>query len=107
MTNTYDPGTDVGKVRLFCQDRGTGGTWIFSDEEIQAYLSLESNDIRLAAALALEDIANNKALTDKVKQVGDIQLVTGVDMAKTLMSRAESLRSSVENSSVFGVADYS
>jgi hypothetical protein len=107
MANTYDPGTDIGKVRLFCQDRGLNGTWIFSDEEIQAYLSLESNDIRLAAALALEDIANNKALTDKVKQVGDIQLVTGVDMAKTLMSRAEALRSSVENSSVFGVADYS
>ena len=107
MANTYDPGTDIGKVRLFCQDRGLNGTWIFSDEEIQAYLSLESNDIRLAAALALEDIANNKALTDKVKQVGDIQLVTGVDMANALMSRAEALRSSVENSSVFGVADYS
>ena len=107
MTNTYDPGTDVGKVRLFCQDRGTGGTWIFSDEEIQAYLSLQYNDIRRAPALALEDIANNKALTEKVKQVGDIQLVTGIDMAKALMSRAEALRSSVENSSVFGVADYS
>jgi len=107
MTNTYDPGTDVGKVRLFCQDRGTGGTWIFSDEEIQAYLSLESNDIRLAAAQALEDIANNQALTDKVKQVGEIQLVPGVDIAKVLMNRASSLRSSVENSSVFGVADYS
>jgi len=106
MTNTYDPGTDVGKVRLFCQDRGTGGTWIFSDEEIQAYLSLESNDIRLAAAQALEDIANNQALTDKVKQVGEIQLVPGVDIAKVLMNRASSLRSSVENLPIFGVADW-
>ena len=107
MTNTYDPGTDIGKVRLFCQDRGLNGTWIFSDEEISAYLSVESDDIRLAAAQALEDIANNQALTDKVKQVGEIQLVPGVDIAKVLMNRASSLRSSVENSSVFGVADYS
>jgi len=107
MAYTYDPATDIGKVRLFCLDRGTGDTWVFSDEEIQAYLSIEYGDIRLAAALALEDIANNKALTEKVKQVGDIELVPGVDIAKTLMERAESLRSLVETSSAFGVADWS
>lgn len=107
MAYTYDPATDIGKVRLFCLDRGVGDTWIFSDEEIQAYLSIEYGDVRLAAALALEDIANNKALTEKVKKVGDIELVPGVDIAKTLIERAESLRSLVETSSAFGVADWS
>jgi len=100
MTNTYDPGTDAGKVRMLCLDKGP--VWIYSDEEISAYLSLEA-DIRLAAALALEDIANNQALLNKVKKVGTIELTSGVDIAKVLMTRAESLRSSVENGSAFTV----
>jgi len=100
MTNTYDPGTAVGKVRMLCLDKGP--EWIYSDEEISAYLSLEA-DIRLAAALALEDIANNQALLNKVKKVGTIELTSGVDIAKVLMTRAESLRSSVENGSAFTV----
>ena len=103
MTNTYDPGTVIGKVRMLCLDKGP--EWIYSDEEISAYLSLES-DIRHAAALALEDIANNQALLNKVKKVGSIEMTSGVDIAKVLMARAESLRSSVEDSSSFGVVDW-
>lgn len=102
MTNTYDPGTTIGKIRMMCLDKGTSDIWIFSDEEISAYYEI-TEDIRLAAALALEDIASDKALTVKVKQVGDIQLTTGVDMAKVLQSRADSLRASVDDGSAFAV----
>jgi hypothetical protein len=104
MTNTYDPGTVTGKVRMLCGDKGPD--WIFSDEEISAYLSLSENEPRLAAALALEDIANNQALITKVKKVGSIELTSGVDIAKVLMARAETLRASVEDSSSFGVVDW-
>lgn len=102
MTNTYDPATTIGKIRMFCLDKGTGNTWIFSDEEISAYYDI-TEDVRLAAALALEDIASDKALAVKVKKVGEIELTSGVDIAKALQSRADSLRASVENGSVFAV----
>lgn len=102
MTNTYDPGTIIGKIRMMCLDKGISNTWIFSDEEISAYYDI-TEDVRLAAALALEDIASDKALTVKVKQVGDIQLTSGCDIAKVLQARADSLRASVESGSAFAV----
>lgn len=105
MTETYDLSTSIGQVRLLCLDRED--PYLFSDEEIQVYLTLEDNDTRLAAALALENIAHSKTLLDKVRKVGEIELVPGVDIAKQLMQRAEMLRSTVYGGSYFAVADIS
>jgi len=101
MTSTYDPGTVIGKARLMGMDRGPD--YRFSDEEISSFLSISDDDPRLAAALMLEDTANNQALLTKVKKVGEIELTSGVDIAKVLMSKAAMLRESVESGSAFAV----
>jgi hypothetical protein len=109
MTNTFDPSTSIGKVRMFCLDKGLTSVfsaWVYSDEEILSYISMaEGGDLRLSGALALEDIASNQALLtkNKVKKVGDIELTTGVDMAKMLLQRAETLRESVNSGYAFAV----
>ena len=42
MATTYDLTTDVGKVRLGIGDTGSGGAWVFTDEEITYFLSVGS-----------------------------------------------------------------
>lgn len=108
MVYTYNPGTSIGQIRMLCLDKGSEspfGDWVYTDAEISAYYEIEG-DIRLAAASALEDLANNQAILTKVKKVGDIELTSGVDIAKQFMSRADRLRASVENGSYFGAVEF-
>lgn len=60
MPITYDPTTDAGKVRLLIGDTADA-TAMFSDAEISAFLTLESNNVWYAAATAFETIARNRA----------------------------------------------
>ena len=60
-TFTYDLTTDVGKVRLLCRDTASA-TAIFSDEEIQVFLDMEDNVVKLAAAQAMENAASNQSI---------------------------------------------
>lgn len=58
----YDPRTTVGQVRLLISDVGgqDGNSFLFTDDEIRAFLSLHPS-VRGAAALALRAIASNEA----------------------------------------------
>ncbi|GAB7016185.1 hypothetical protein [Methanogenium cariaci] len=90
MTFTYDPTTTAGKVRLLCTDKDDSKQ-IFTDEEIAAFLSMNGNDYRLAAAQALDQIASSQILI--LKYISANGLTTnGKAVAEALHLQAESLR---------------
>lgn len=60
MTSTYDLTTLIGKVRLLIQDTDTDDP-VYTDEELQTFLTLESNNIYGAASQCLLAIGNSKA----------------------------------------------
>ncbi|MCB0056472.1 MAG: hypothetical protein KDE45_05580 [Caldilineaceae bacterium] len=92
MSVTYplDLNTDVGKVRLLIPDRDP--SWFaFQDEELTAFLALEGSRVKRAAALALETIAADVAMVDKVQETLDLK-TDGAKTAEALMQRAAQLR---------------
>lgn len=95
MTFTYDPTTDIGKVRLIVPDKVEDDSF-FTDEEIEALLTVETG-WRRAAALALETIASDSAM---VLQVIKIQNITtdGSKVAQSLLTRAKNLREQADSS---------
>lgn len=90
MAFTFDLTTDVGRVRLLIPDR-VAGDILFEDEELEAFLALESGNVRRAAALALETVAADQALTLKVIKTLDLT-TDGAKVAEALLKRAEKLR---------------
>lgn len=106
MTFTYsiaDLTTDLAKIRRLINDVVEAEA-IFDDEEIEAFLVMESSRYRRAAALALETIAGSEAYTLKVMRRGDLQ-TDGTKTAEGLLKRAALLREqddSVESESDAG-----
>jgi len=95
---SYDPSTDAGKVRLLITDTDTTNE-IFTDVEINTFISMAAeNDIRLAAAEALETIARSEALVQKKIKLLDLT-TDGPAVAKSLMDSAKSLREQAANES--------
>ena len=89
MTLTYDVTTNRGKVRLLIPDnRGTD--YLFEDEEIDAFLAMETT-VYAAAALALETVASDEVKTLKVVRLLDLQ-VDAAKAAEQLYRRADRLR---------------
>ena len=89
MAFTYDVSTNAGKVRLMIADT-VEAYQQFSDDEIAAFLSMESRP-RRAAAMALEAIAVNGALIQK--RIVALHLETdGPALAAELRNMAKSLR---------------
>lgn len=64
MAFTYDVTTSRGKVRRLIGDVDTAvaANQVFTDDEIDAFLSLSSSDLFDAAAMALEAMAADQAL---------------------------------------------
>lgn len=103
MAFTYNPATDLGKVRLLIMDTVDLGH-TFEDDELQALLDLEDQSIRYAAADALVSLSANKSrLAQKIK-VLDIDVDTR-DAAKSLLDLAEKLRDQEDNSGSFEIAE--
>lgn len=89
MTYSYDPATDIGKIRLIISDKDEQHV-IFQDEELQAYLDM-TGDVRRAAADALESMASNQAMVLKV--IRTLNLSTdGAATARALREHAKNLR---------------
>lgn len=88
---TYNPAEpqDRDRIRLLISDVDED-TAVFSDEEIDLFLSMEGT-VRLAAAQALDAIADNEALCSKVIRTQDLQ-TDGAKLADALRKRAQSLR---------------
>jgi hypothetical protein len=89
LTWTYDLTTDVGRVRRTIPDRLQAEA-IFTDEEIVSFVA-DEGDWRRATALALETIAVDEALVQKVQKTADFQ-TDGAATARALLSRATALR---------------
>jgi len=102
MTFSYDLTTDTGKVRMLCRDTMSAKA-IFTDEEIAAYLKMEDNIVKLAAAQALEDKATQLTLTYKEETEGD-HSISGPRMAADLRVRAAELRRQIEEDGSFDIA---
>ena len=86
---TYDPTTDVGKIRLIIQDKDEAYAF-FSDEELAAYLAM-SDGVRRAAADALDSMASNEAYVQK--RIHLLELTTdGPAVATALREHANKLR---------------
>ena len=86
--------TPVGQVRLLVNDIDEGnlaGGLVFTDDQINAFLTLETGNVKRAAAQAIDTIADNEALASKV--ITDHQLQTdGAKLADALRKRAAALR---------------
>jgi len=94
MGFTYELSADSGRVRLLVPDNDSAN-YIFDDDEIDAFLALEG-DVRRAAALALETIASNEALTLKVIRLLDVQ-TDGRAVSDALLKRAAALRKQADD----------
>lgn len=90
----YDPGSDLGKVRLLLNDVDETSE-IFTDDEIQAFLDLEGGSVKLAAAQAIDTNADNEALASKVLRTQDLT-TDGAKIADALRKRAAALRAQGE-----------
>lgn len=90
MAFTYTLSTDAGKVRLMVPDNNAS-SYVFEDDEIDAFLSLENSNVRRAAALALETIASNEAYVLKVIELLDLK-TDGARTSDALLKRAKLLR---------------
>lgn len=93
MAYTYNLTTDIGKVRLKSADRflDDSSKYIFTDEEIQAFLDLENDSILRAAASAVEAIAQDENLVKGKIKILDLQL-DSTAVAKEMRQYAKSLR---------------
>ena len=90
MTWSYDVALDSGKVRVLDRE-STQATSVFQDEEIDAFLGLEANDVFNAAALALDTIASNEVLLQKKIELTGIT-TDGPAVAASLRASAQVLR---------------
>jgi hypothetical protein len=96
--------TDIGKVRLLISDVDETA-FTFSDDEVTAFLGIEPDDVRLAAALALETLASNEALVFKKLRAMRFLQSDGPAVAASLMERAALLRDQAYNNGTFEIAD--
>ena len=90
MTATYDLTTDIGTIRNLIRDTDTAAAF-FTDEELQSFLTLNSNNVRRAAAEALDSWANDEAMVQKAIKLLDIS-TNGPAVAKVLQAHAAQLR---------------
>jgi len=87
---SYDPTTPVGQVRLLLNDVDED-SFVFDDEEIGAFLTLEGGNVKRAAAQAIDTNASNELLASKVLRTQDLQTF-GDKLATALRGHAQSLR---------------
>ena len=101
MAFTYDLSTDRGTVRLIITDSDHDNP-IFEDNEIDKFLSLTAvngtNDVNLAAAMALETIASSESLVQKKIKLLDLT-TDGPAVAAALRTSAKLLREQSDSES--------
>ena len=97
MSDTTPPNysTTVGQVRLLIPDteqldQGDSVEYIFSDAQIQAFLSLYSDDVKRAAAQAKLVLASSEALINKVIKTYDFS-TDGAKLGAELRAQAKML----------------
>lgn len=102
MSFTLDYNTDIGKVRVLVGDTDSTNPWL-QDEDYQVYLTLRDNDVRLAAADALDAIATKFTAVGKF-QVMDLH-VDMTALSNAMYKRAFQLRTEIEEEHEFDIAE--
>lgn len=99
MSFTYNLVTHptISKIRLFIPDN-KADSYVFEDDEIEAFYTLEGS-LKRAAAFALETIASNEAMVLKVIRLLDIS-TDGAKVADALLKRAALLRRQADDEEV-------
>lgn len=87
--------TTVGQVRLLIPDteqleQGDAAEYIFTDAQIQAFLSLYSDDVKRAAAQAKLVLASSETLINKVIKTYDFS-TDGAKLGAELRAQAKML----------------
>lgn len=90
MAFTYQVDTPLGQVRLLLNDVDAD-TAVFDDAEIDAFLALEGQSVKRAAAQAIDTNATNEALASKVLRTQDLA-TDGAKLADSLRKHAAELR---------------
>lgn len=103
MASTYDLDVDAGKVRLLLND--TSNPFVFTDDEIDAFLALEDGNIKRAAAQAIDTNADNEALASKVLRTEQGLTTDGAKVADTLRKRAAELRRQADDADATAAAE--
>lgn len=105
-----DYATPEGQVRLLINDTDQTD-YVFDNDEIAAFLALEDDSVKRAAAQALDVIADDEALTSKAIRTQDLA-TDGAKVAESLRKRAAALRAQAdagdedsESGFYFGVID--
>lgn len=98
---SYNLATAVGQVRLLIDDRDMSSvstalpleqrSAIFTDEEIQQFLTDQGDSTYLAAAIALTTIAGNRQLLVMSRRIGKTEVNYG-PVRKDLLDQAKQLR---------------
>ena len=104
-----DYSTDVGKVRLLIADTddSVAANLLFTDTQIETFLTLESDNVKMAAAQALETLATNETMLLKRIQVrGGADVSTdGPAVGRELRLQAKQLREQAQDDGAFAVAE--
>lgn len=95
-----DYGTPEGQVRLLINDDNETRL-VFSAAAIAGFLTLEGDNVKRAAAQALDVIADDEALTSKYIRTQDLA-TDGPKVADSLRKRATSLRAQADDADANG-----
>jgi hypothetical protein len=106
LTDLFPPNyaTAVGQVRLLIPDTEqlvdpsgtyTHSEYIFSDPQIQAFLSLYSNNVKRAAAQAKLVLATSEALINKVIRTADYN-TDGAKLGAELREQSKQLQAEAD-----------
>lgn len=102
-----DYSTAIGQVRLLIPDTeqlGDTPAYLFSDPQIQAFLSLYSNNVKRAAAQAKLVLATSEALINKVIKTYDFQ-TDGAKLGAELRAQAAELRAEADRDDMDDASD--
>lgn len=94
MAADFEAGTPGAMVRLLLNDVDDSA-YVFTTQDITDFLTLEGNNVKLAAAQAIDTNADNEALASKVLRTQDLQ-TDGAKLADALHKRAQALRDQVD-----------
>lgn len=95
--------TDVQNVRLLIGDNDPTA-YVYQDDELQGYLDIRDGSLRLAAADALNALANKLARSASKEVVGDYSLDNTL-APQMLRQQAEVLVTLENQTPAFGVAE--
>ena len=86
--------TDAGRVRLLLNDIDETNL-VFTDAEINAFLTLEGQNVKRAAAQAIDTHATNEVLVSKVLKSQDLS-TDGAKVADAMRKHADRLRAQAD-----------